>query len=230
MKRIAMALSFMLGAALVSVPVLGENAAQAQAPADEPSLASVLSAFAKIDALRVNFREQKFMALLTIPLVSEGELYYQKPRLLARHTQKPARSSLVLHDGELTFGDAQHQESMGVNSLPSVRVLVDTFVSVLAGDQATLLAMAEVKLSRLGEHGFRILVTPREANVQKLVRSMMFEGEGTTLKSMELLDANGDRSVTTFSNLRVRKPFSADEAKQIFRVGAETPRGTLTGP
>jgi outer membrane lipoprotein-sorting protein len=190
------------------------------ARADEPTLSSVLSGFASVNALSVKFREEKHMALLAVPLVSEGDIYYERPRRLARHTRTPAASSVVLEGQSLSFGDGQHKESMGVDAHPAVRVLVDTFVSVLSGDQTALLKMADVKLEKVGARGFRILVTPKEPNVLKLVRSMAFEGEGSTLTRMELLDANGDRSITTFSNLKAQARFSPDEAKRLFRVGS----------
>jgi outer membrane lipoprotein-sorting protein len=191
----------------------------AQGPGEAPTLESVLAGFARVEALSAHFREEKRMALLTVPLVSEGDLYYQKPRLLARHTRTPSPASLVLSGDQLSFGDAQRKESMGVDGHPAVRVLVDTFVSVLAGDTKKLKDMANVQLERVGERGFRILVTPKDPSVLKLVKSMSFEGEGSVLTRMELVDSNGDRSVTTFSDVHPRKRFAPDEEKRYFRVG-----------
>ena len=191
----------------------------AQGLVEAPTLEGVLAAFSRVEALSAHFKEEKRMALLTVPLVSEGDLYYQKPRSLARHTRSPSASSLVLSGDQLSFGDVQRKESMGVDAHPAVRVLVDTFVAVLAGDTAKLKAMANVQLERVGERGFRIVVAPREANVLKLVKSMAFEGEGTVLTRMELVDANGDRSVTTFSEVHPRKRFAPDEEKRYFRIG-----------
>jgi outer membrane lipoprotein-sorting protein len=193
---------------------------RAQEKVATPTLESVLESFARVEALSVHFKEEKRMALLTVPLVSEGEIHYQKPGTLARHTKSPSSASLVLSGDKLTFGDAKRQESMGVDAHPAVRVLVATFVAVLAGDRAKLLTMANVQVEKLGERGFRIVVTPKEPNVLKLVQRMVFEGEGASLTRMELLDANGDQSVTTFSDARPRKRFADDEAKRLFRVGA----------
>jgi outer membrane lipoprotein-sorting protein len=190
------------------------------ARAEEPTMESVLAAFANVTALSAHFREEKQMALLSVPLISEGDIYYERPRRLARHTKLPAASSVVLDGAQLSFGDAQHKESMGVDAHPALRVLVDTFVSVLSGDKKRLLEMADVKLERVGERGFKILVKPKEPNVLRLVRSMSFEGEGAALTKMELLDANGDRSLTTFSNVKPQAAFSPDQAKRLFRVGS----------
>ncbi|HEY6876446.1 MAG TPA: LolA-related protein, partial [Polyangiales bacterium] len=98
------------------------------------------------------------------------------------------------------------------------RVLVDTFVSVLAGDLAALERVATVTLEPRGD-GYRIQVSPKDDKVKRLVRAMSFDGRGANLSRMELLDANGDTTITTFSALELRKPFSAAEQKKLFRVG-----------
>lgn len=206
--------------ALACAWILGPHAF-AEAPKEKsPDLSAVLAKFAAVEALTAHFREEKHMALLAVPLVSEGDIYYEKPRSLARHTESPSKSSLVLSDKELSFGDANRKESMGVDAHPALRVLIDTFVSVLSGDQSALLAVADVRVEARGAKGFRMTVTPKEPNVLKLVRSMVFEGQENELTRMELFDANGDRTVTTFSNVRTRARFSADEKKRYFRVGS----------
>jgi hypothetical protein len=124
----------------------------------------------------------------------------------------------VLEGDVLSFGDEKRSESIGVSSQPALALLVETFVSVLAGDRAALERVAEVKLESLAG-GFRILVTPKDAKVKRLVQFMAFEGQGATLSRMELLDATGDRSVTTFSAVTLRKRFSDGERARLFRIG-----------
>jgi outer membrane lipoprotein-sorting protein len=179
----------------------------------------VLAQFAKTEALSARFHEEKRMALLAQPLTSQGVLYYEKPRTLARHTEKPRKSSLLLRGDTLSFGDAAKSESLDLSSQPALRVLVDTFVSVLAGDLAALARVAELAIEPLPNQGFRIRVTPKDDKVKRLVRTMVFEGQGAQLSRMELLDANGDLTLTTFSEVNLHKPFTAAERARYFRVG-----------
>jgi outer membrane lipoprotein-sorting protein len=150
---------------------------------------------------------------------SEGTLYYAKPRLLARHTDKPRKASLLLRGETLSFGDKEHSESIELSAQPSLRVLVDTFVSVLGGDLAALTRVADVRAEALPNQGFRIRVLPKDDKVKRLVRSMSFEGMGALLSRMELLDANGDTTVTTFQDVALRKAFSAAEQARLFKIG-----------
>jgi outer membrane lipoprotein-sorting protein len=194
--------------------------APSEAKAPPLELSEVLARLARTDALSAHFHEDKRMALLAAPLRSEGTLYYEKPRLLARHTEKPRRTSLLLQGETLSFGEPEHTESIELSAQPALRVLVDTFVSVLAGDLAALTRVADLTIEALPEHGFRIRVTPKDQRVLRLVRSMSFEGQGALLTRMELLDANGDTTLTTFSDVALRKPFSAAERARFFKIGS----------
>ena len=197
----------------------GASAArEAGAAPAQSDLSAILQQLAKIEALSARFREEKRMALLAQPLISEGTLHYEKPKRLARHTERPRSSSLVLASDVLTFGDAQRSESIGLSSQPALRLLVETFVSVLAGDRAALERVADVALEQTGS-GFRIRVTPKDASVKRIVQFMAFEGQGAMLSRMELVDATGDRTLTTFNGVTLRKPFSESERARLFRVG-----------
>ncbi|MDB4987756.1 MAG: putative transrane protein [Myxococcaceae bacterium] len=180
---------------------------------------SVLAQFAKIEALSAKFHEEKRMALLAQPLSSDGTLHYAKPRLLARHTERPHPASVLLRGETLSFGDSKHEERIELSAQPALRVLVDTFVSVLAGDLAALERVADVSVEASANGGYRIRVLPKDDKVKRLVRSMSFDGQGATLSRMELLDANGDTTVTTFSDVQRRASFSAAEQARIFRIG-----------
>lgn len=196
----------------------GAQQAGAQLAANAPALATVLAELAKIEALSARFREEKQMALLAQPLVSEGALHYEKPRRLAHQVERPRKQAMVLDGDVLSFGDAQKSESVGLSTQPALRMLVETFVSVLGGDRAALERVADVQLEA-AESGYRIVVKPRDPALRKLVQSMSFEGRGALLSRMELVDATGDRTITTFREVNVRAPFSAAERKRLFRVG-----------
>jgi len=97
--------------------------------------------------------------------------------------------------------------------------LVDTFVSVLAGDREALERVATVTLEPQPDGAYRIRVTPKDDKVKRLVQTMTFDGKGALLSRMELLDASGDTTITSFQDVVLRKPFSAAERARLFRLG-----------
>lgn len=209
----------LLVASWALVSLVSTALVHADADGGVSELRAVLAEFAKVDALRAHFREEKHMALLAQPLHSEGTLHYAKPRLLVRHTERPHPSTVLLRGDMLSFGDDKHQESLALSSQPALGVLVDTFVSVLAGDLTALTRAADVSSESTPHGGFRIRVIPKDPKVKRLVRAMTFEGQGARLSRMELLDANGDTTITTFSGVTVHKPGTPAEQARIFRIG-----------
>ena len=205
----------------LSLVVLGlvAHSSGARAGAPAPTLESVLKQLSDIQALSAHFREEKRIALLAEPLISEGMLHYQKPKQLVRHTEKPRPASVLLRGDTLSFGTDRDPQRITLSSQPALRVLIDTFVSVLAGDRAGLEKVADVKLEPT-EGGYRITVVPKDEKVKRLVRTMTFDGKGATLSGMEVHDAGGDVTVTTFRDVTLRKPFSEAEQKRLFRLGS----------
>jgi outer membrane lipoprotein-sorting protein len=190
----------------------------ARASADAAPLDQLLAKLAKVEGLSAQFQEEKRMSLVAVPLKSEGTLYYQKPRALARHTLKPSRSSVLLSGDVVQFGDGKHSQSIALESQPAVRLLVDTFVSVLAGDKAALLRLASVSYEQPSKDSWLIRVVPKDPKLLRIVKAMTFAGKAAELSSMELVDGHGDVTRTTFTQIRFGKLPPA-QAKSVLRIG-----------
>lgn len=207
-------------AALLFLSVFfGGTTQHARAHDEHVPLDVLFSWLAKVEGLISDFREEKRLSLVAMPLVSEGTLYYQKrPRQLARHTLKPTKSSVLLTGNVVQFGDAKRTETISLDAQPAVRVLVDTFASVLAGDLAALSKVAKVSHEAPPKSPWRIHVVPRDAKLLRIVRSMSFEGKEAELAKMDMVDGHGDVTTTTFKNTRFGK-LSPAQAKSAFRIG-----------
>lgn len=191
----------------------------ASSRAEPDEIDRLLARFQRVEALSAHFREEKRMAMLKAPLVSEGDLYYQKPRLLARHTRVPAPSSLLLSGGSLSFGRGEDVQSVSLQSQPAVAVLVDAFVGVLSGDRKALEQSATLSLTMGQGDSFHIVITPSKAPLSQLVRTIELDGAGSSLTRMRLVDVSGDETLTVFSEVKSRASFTPDEQKRLFRIG-----------
>ena len=89
----------LLGALLAGVLLAPVAAPRAEVPTADP-LAQLIADLAAIPGLEAHFSEEKRLALLEEPLVSEGSLYYARPDRLRRSVEQPVRSTLVLRGAE----------------------------------------------------------------------------------------------------------------------------------
>jgi outer membrane lipoprotein-sorting protein len=198
---------------------LGLLAMTFSASAQPSRLDEILAKLRDVQAFSAHFREEKRIALLAAPLVSEGDVYYTRPARLIRRTRKPEASLLVMDARTLRFRDSAGSHAMSLNENPSVSALTSTLLHVLSGDRRALEEGAKVEEEALASGGFRLRVVPKTQAVQKLVRAMTFEGVGVTLSRMTMTDGNGDEAVTEFSALRIRKPFSDAEWTKLEKLG-----------
>lgn len=193
--------------------------ARASGQGAQASLDALLAKLAKIEGLSARFREEKRLSLVAVPLVSAGTIHYQKPRKLARHTREPSPASVLLEGDVVRFADAARSETIGLETQPALRLLIDTFVGVLSGDKAALARFGDLRLEERGAAGWRIELVPKDPKLLRIVRSLAFEGRDAELRAMELVDGHGDVTRTTFSDVRFGR-LSEAEAERAFRLRA----------
>lgn len=179
-----------------------------------PTLDSVLHRFASIEGLTLSFHEEKHIALLTMPLVTEGTLAYARPGRLARR----ASGQIVLIDGAtLRMSDGGHEQHIDLASQPVVRSFVDSFRALLAGDRHAL-EQSYVLTFATTAPDWTITLTPRAAPLTQFLASITFVGRGDALISMTMSETSGDTTTTTFSGVDDHHHFAADEAARVFSL------------
>jgi outer membrane lipoprotein-sorting protein len=192
--------------------------AAAKAPADVDAL---LAGLAKAPGLSAHFREEKHITVLQAPLVSEGSLYFTPPSRFARHTEKPLRSVMILDGDQLQFGNADSRESVNLAANPVARLFADAFVMLLAGNRPGLEKMFKMVLTpksdgKAGE--WKLVLTPRVAPMDKLIKEIELRGRGLGLDELDVREANGDWTRTAFSDVDLNRRYTAAEQAKLFKL------------
>lgn len=181
----------------------------------------LMHALARSGGVRARFREVRYVSLLTDPLESEGMLYFAPPDLLARHTTRPGRASVVVRGSRVQLGDETGTQDVPLGSSELAAALVDNLVGLLRGDLPALRARHDVRF-RLRAEGWELRLEPRSPLVRTLIDSIRLEGHGDQLDAMEVVETNGDRTVTVFSEVQTGRAFTPSELEHLFRLdGAE---------
>jgi hypothetical protein len=218
----------LLAAFLLAIPAGGAHPAfaggSAPAASDAPlTLDDLLARFRTIAGLSARFREEKHIALLAAPLVSEGTVHYSPPGRLARHTLAPSVSSVVLDGTTLRFGDGASSRTIDTATSPVVRAFVDSFLAVLAGDRGKLDRNFLVEFttpapaSKVGR-SWEIALTPRDASLTRIIREIRLAGNGIVVEKIRIREATGDEGITTFSEVDPARTYSPAEADRVFRL------------
>jgi len=193
--------------------------AQPAGARDAIDLESLIRGFGAMPGLSARFREEKHLALLQVPLISEGVLYFAPPDRIARHVERPAPSTLLVRSNELVMGTAGDRHALDLAAQPVLRSFVDAFRSVLAGDLAKLRELYEIEFRATdAKGGWQIRLLPRDEQLAGVVRSIQVVGRDAILLELRVVEADGDSTVTRFTDVDRNRRFSEPELDALFRI------------
>jgi Outer membrane lipoprotein carrier protein LolA-like len=202
-------------AAKAPKPATAATAPTDKAPADVDALLAGLS---KAPGLYARFREEKHITLLQQPLVSEGSLYFTPPSRFARRTDKPIASTLIIDGNQLQFGSADGQESMNLGTNPVARLFADAFVMLLSGNRAGLEKIFKMQLTPTTHGEWKLVLTPRVAPMDKLIKELELRGRGLNLNELDVREASGDWTRTSFSDVDLNRRYTPAEQAKFFTL------------
>jgi hypothetical protein len=188
------ALSFLV---LCVLSTIGNSPTRAApASADLHDLDHVMGMLAMRQHGRVEFIEQQFLAVLSHPIESSGELRYDAPDHLEKRTLKPYAETLTLAGEVLTVERAHSRRVMDLHAYPQVLPFIESIRATLAGDRKAL-----ERLFRLDFAGtvsrWTLTLVPLESMVKQSVSQVRIEGAQDQLLKVEIRQPDGDRSLMT---------------------------------
>lgn len=168
----------------------------AAAVAADSLLDAVLALLATRRHGHVPFTEVHEMAMLKEPLTSSGELFYDAPDRLEKRTLRPRPETLVLERGVLTAQRGHHSHVLELAAYPEVVPFVESIRATLAGDRAALERYFSLAFTGDVAH-WTLELEPRDPQVARSVRDIRLTGERDVIRSVEIRQSDGDRSLIT---------------------------------
>ena len=173
-------------------------AALALAPVDSQAagqdLDQLMALLAKRQHGHVTFVEEHFLAVLDRPVESSGELLYDAPDRLEKRTLKPKPETVILQHGVITAQRGHHTYVLNLSDYPQIVPLIDSIRATLAGDRTALERSFKVTFDGSLEQ-WTLTLTPSDPVAAKSVRQIRIEGARDAMHSVEIQQADGDRSL-----------------------------------
>ncbi len=156
----------------------------------------LMSALAQRKHGHVTFSEEKFIAVLDKPVKSSGELLYDAPDRLEKRTLSPKPESLVLQNGVVTADRGRRHYVLDLHQYPQIVPFIESIRATLAGDRAAL-----EQVFRLSFEGnldaWTLALAPLDPKLADTVKQIRINGTQDAIHRVEILEADGDRSVLT---------------------------------
>ena len=159
------------------------------AQADE--LESLMQQMTTVKHRLVQYKEEKHMDLLEIPLSSEGTLEYTAPDKLVRSVFKPSPVSYIIDNKQVSIVKGDKSRTRELDELPMVRIFVESFRAVLAGDLSSLQQHYVTEFSGSREK-WEIVLRPKDKKLATFVDKLRLSGVGDMIQLYIIEDSNGD--------------------------------------
>ena len=149
---------------------------------------------------RASFVEKKYIAILDRPVESSGELVYTAPDYLEKRTLKPKPESMVLDQGTLVIERGRQKHRLQVQEYPELAAFIDSIRGTLAGDRKALERSFRLSLNGAVEQ-WTLQLLPLNEKMQSVVKHIRITGIRDTVRSVEVTQADGDRSLMLIERL-----------------------------
>ncbi|NMG29320.1 outer membrane lipoprotein carrier protein LolA [Aromatoleum evansii] len=162
--------------------------------AESWTVAQLMQALGKHRSGQATFQERKYLAVLDQPVESSGELRFQAPDRLEKITLKPRPEALVLEGNNLSVTRGKKQFNVRLSDYGEVAGFIDSIRATLAGDRDTLERTYALHLAGNAER-WTLTLLPRDTRMAEVVTRINITGTRGLLREIEILQADGDRSV-----------------------------------
>jgi outer membrane lipoprotein-sorting protein len=161
-------------------------------------VAQLMHELAQFKGGRAKFVEKKHIALLDKPLVSSGEMTYVAPDRLEKRTLTPKPELLVLDKETLSIERGQQKLSINLANQPEAQAFVDSIRGTLSGNRAALEKNYQLHLAGTADK-WELTLLPSDQKIAALVLRITVSGSRSQVRSIEYLQADGDRAVMTIT-------------------------------
>lgn len=163
-------------------------------------VAQLMNDLAKHKGGKAKFVEKKTISLLDKPVLSTGEMTYIAPAYLEKRTLTPKPEILILDKDMLSIERDKQKLSINLSNQPEALAFIDSIRGTLTGNRAALEKNYGLYLSGTSDKWVLTLL-PSEQKIAALVLRIVVTGSKNQIRSIEYLQADGDRSLMTIEAL-----------------------------
>ncbi|MGK2952961.1 MAG: LolA family protein [Thiobacillus sp.] len=164
------------------------------------SIAQLMAGLAKNPQGAATFTETKTISILDQPVKSSGELLFITPGRLEKRTLKPKPETMVLDGDTLTLERGRRKHVLQLKDYPEVVGMIESIRATLAGDRKALERVYQLALDG-GHERWALVLTPLDPKVGAVIARIRIEGVKDVVRSVEIIQADGDRSLMTIEQL-----------------------------
>jgi len=192
--------------ALAALSAIGLPATALAATDEATLMKGVQARLRQPEWLRGDFEQSKQVPGFKKPVVSRGDFVVARGRGVLWRTRTPFESELRLTRDEIraSQGGATSMK-MDAQREPALRLVNEMMFALLGGDVGALAKLFTLDGELTGAAAWKLDLRPRQAAWLQVLQRLALSGD-THVRAVELVEAGGDVTRISFSNLRETAP------------------------
>jgi outer membrane lipoprotein-sorting protein len=174
-------------------------------------LAALTALLARVKSGEATFTETRRVELIDRTLESSGRLSFRAPDVFVRETLRPRREKLAVEGNTLTMSLGDRSRTMQLDASPEAAVIVEAVRGTLTGNRESLERLFEATVSGSAD-AWTLQLVPRDARLRGQVAQVRVSGRASVVREVQVLLADGDRSVMTITPLAPSPPIAPARA------------------
>ncbi len=181
-------------AAVLAATCLALSALCLPAHAAELSLEQLMQTLAAVKSGEARFTERREVPDMNQTFESSGRLSFSAPDVFVRETLKPSPQMLAVKGNTVTMSQGGRSRTVMLDATPEAQVIVEAIRGTLTGNRELLERHFSTRLGGTLER-WTLELVPREARLRGQVANVKVRGRQAEVSEMEVLQADGDRSL-----------------------------------
>lgn len=168
------------------------------------SQADLITQLQKPNSIQGEFTQQRFLNTLPKPITTSGKFVLRKNNGLLWQMEKPFQSTVrVSKKGIMQW----HNEQWIENTRTGQSQQISLFLGLLSGNISALEQQFTIQLSG-NPNAWHLTLTPKSLLMKQIFSTIQLTGDNL-VKSIELHEKQGDRTLITLQNNQLNQPLSA---------------------
>lgn len=176
------------------------------AQTQEEVMQTLTNAAAAMQCMNCRFTQQKTMAMLAEPTVSEGLMSYNAPNKMRWEYTSPYAFALVVNGDKITKITDGNEEILDAKSGRMYQGIVSIIMSSANGKKLFDKSMFDVDIQDDGEF-WKAEMQPKKHNMKRMftMLTFYFGKDDNIIKKVEMTEASGDVTTIQFYNMKINE-------------------------
>lgn len=163
-------------------------------PTATVEVSEVMTALANARPTTARFTERRWVAVLDRPIDSAGELSFEAPDRFVKRTLRPKPETLSVEGSTVRVERNGRTTTFDTSTMPQIAAIVTAVRGTLTGDRRAI--ERAFALSATGSReAWTLALLPSDPAIGAAIAHIRIVGERAVVRSIEIVQADGDRSV-----------------------------------